>query len=370
MHSYFARLRLGKNSDALVSVIVPIYNVERFLAQCLESIKGQTHQTLEIICINDGSTDSSAMIAHEFASKDERFAVIDKQNEGYGATCNLGLEMARGTWVSIIEPDDWIDPSMYATMLSFASRFGKSLDIIKTPWFDVRAWDDATSTYEEKCSLTNRLPTSKAPFTIEQHPILLEIHPSIWSALYRRDYLNEKSIRFVPHPGAGWADNPFMVETLCQASAIAYLNTPFYHYRCELAEARMQSRSDADISLPFDRWAEMLAILDRLGLNDSQILQAHYLRGFNYAHDAMCVHGLDNALVQSRIHEMFAAMNEDLVLANPKLRKSRKQFYLDQMGMSKRASSSPARLGYALRELLLTMRTNGIAGVKRRLRGA
>ena len=93
-------------SESLVSVIVPIYNAGPYLEQCLDSIVGQTHNNLEIILLNDGSTDGSLSIMQRYATTDDRIKIVDKQNQGYGATCNRGLTEATGTWISIVEPDD------------------------------------------------------------------------------------------------------------------------------------------------------------------------------------------------------------------------------------------------------------------------
>ena len=91
------------DSKALVSVIVPIYNTEKFLDQCLSSIEAQTYKNFEVLCINDGSTDGSRDIILAHAEKDPRIKLVDKENGGYGQGCNLGLSLAKGEWVSIIE---------------------------------------------------------------------------------------------------------------------------------------------------------------------------------------------------------------------------------------------------------------------------
>ena len=139
---------MKSDARALVSVIIPVCNVEKYLAQCLKSILSQTHRELEVICLNDGSKDGSLAIVREFEARDPRVVVVDKPNEGYGATCNRGLEMARGEWVSIIEPDDWIDPAMYERMLARAAMVDVPVDIVKCPWIDVHDWDDPSTQYE------------------------------------------------------------------------------------------------------------------------------------------------------------------------------------------------------------------------------
>lgn len=93
---------MNHDAHALVSVIVPTYNTEAFLDQCLLSIRNQTHTELEILCVNDGSTDGSLAIMQRHAAEDARIRIIDKENGGYGAGCNRGIAEARGEWVSIL----------------------------------------------------------------------------------------------------------------------------------------------------------------------------------------------------------------------------------------------------------------------------
>ena len=96
-----------------VSIIVPTYNVEQYLAECMDSITGQTLRELEIICVNDGSTDGSLNILKKYAASDDRIIIIDKKNEGYGRAMNDGLDRASGEYVGIVEPDDYMDLHMY-----------------------------------------------------------------------------------------------------------------------------------------------------------------------------------------------------------------------------------------------------------------
>ena len=113
-----------------VSVIVPVYNVERYIAKCLDSILAQTLEDIEIICIDDGSTDNSGMILDQYASKDERVRVRHKKNSGYGAAMNVGIAMAEGEYVGIVESDDRIADDMYETLYK-AARDNK-LDMVKS----------------------------------------------------------------------------------------------------------------------------------------------------------------------------------------------------------------------------------------------
>ena len=118
--------RNPSENHELVSVVIPVYNAEATLDECLASIEVQTHPELEIVCVNDGSTDASAAIARDHASRDGRIVLVDKPNEGYGASCNRGVGVARGTWVAIVEPDDTLPPTAYEDLLSCADAAGGS----------------------------------------------------------------------------------------------------------------------------------------------------------------------------------------------------------------------------------------------------
>ena len=99
-----------------VTVLVPTYNTEKYLAQNLDALVGQTLRDIEIIAINDGSTDGSLDIMRQYAARDARIRVIDKPNSGYGASLNLGIDEARGEYIAISEPDDYIERTMLAKM--------------------------------------------------------------------------------------------------------------------------------------------------------------------------------------------------------------------------------------------------------------
>ena len=102
----------------LISVIVPVYNVEKYLKKCVNSICNQTYENLEIILIDDGSTDNSGLICDELSCKDNRIVVIHQNNGGQATARNMGLSAAKGEFIGFVDSDDWIEPKLYETMLS------------------------------------------------------------------------------------------------------------------------------------------------------------------------------------------------------------------------------------------------------------
>ena len=121
------------NNDAnniKISVVVPIFNVEDYIGDCLDSILDQSLKEFEVICVNDGSTDSSLEILKEYAAKDNRIKIINKDNAGYGHTMNIGMDMASGEYFVIVESDDFILPKMFETLYDAAKE--NDLDFVKS----------------------------------------------------------------------------------------------------------------------------------------------------------------------------------------------------------------------------------------------
>lgn len=299
----------------LVSIIVPIYNAGIQLVDALVSAQEQTHRNIEVICVNDGSTDDSAAIMHFFAEDDPRFRIIDKQNTGYGAAMNDGLAAAKGTWVAILEPDDWMDPTMLEEMLAYAATFTPAPDIIKCPYWWVNE-DDEFGDERLNCTYKDLVHPKAQPCGLEQMPEIYAHHPSIWSALYRKQYLDEKGIRFPEYPGSGWADNRFLAETLLQTDRIVYLDKPFYNYRGT-------SRADEDAFarkaplLPFERWQEMCDVMDELNITDERIWRAHIRHGMIYLGGVVDNVDLSYPGLEDAVRAMCERMDERIVLSDP-----------------------------------------------------
>lgn len=112
----------GDRRDALISVIVPIYNMEKYLPECVDSIRKQTYGNLEILLVDDGSTDGSLRTCEEYAKKDSRIRVIHRENGGLSAARNTGLDQATGDWIGFVDSDDWVEPDLYETLLTLAQE--------------------------------------------------------------------------------------------------------------------------------------------------------------------------------------------------------------------------------------------------------
>jgi len=218
-----------------VSILVPICNVEKYLAQCLDSLVNQTLREIEIICINDGSTDNSLSIINDFATKDNRIVIIDKPNSGYGDSMNRGLSIAKGEYIGIVESDDFADVSMFEKLYKLTDN--GSIDIVRSNYY--RYWDTKG---DAECFEADIRSNDKA-FNLSEEQALFLISPAIWSAIYRREFIIENDIHFLPTPGASYQDTSFFIKTLCKAQKIVYTKDKFLHYRQDNASSSVKQCS-------------------------------------------------------------------------------------------------------------------------------
>lgn len=166
-----------------VSLVIPCYNVEKYVEQCVRSAMVQTLQDIEIICVNDGSTDSTPDILHALAAEDGRIRVIDKPNTGYGNSMNVGFDAACGEYIGILESDDFIDRDMLATHYDVAKR--ADVEVVKSNFYYY--W----STPVERNENCNLLDLEECNRVLDPYlePHIFFVKPSIWSAIYRASFM-------------------------------------------------------------------------------------------------------------------------------------------------------------------------------------
>lgn len=343
----------------LVSVVIPVYNAAATLDACLASIETQTHRELEIVCVNDGSTDGSARIARDHAARDSRIVLIDKPNEGYGASCNRGIGASRGRWVAIVEPDDELEPTAYADLLACADAAGGSdaVDVVRGAYWRTMP-DDRGGEVRVSCPYRGRIRPRRQPFAVGDGVELLRHHPAIWAGIYRRGYLNERGIRFVEVPGAGWADNPFLAETLLRTERIAYTDRCVYVYReRDLREA--ESLAARSPLVPLERWNEMMDVAENAGVTDRRVLSALALRGVNYALITLDGAGEDAPGVRELLERSMARLDPRIVFGEPAISSAGRALFARVRGIAAPRGGRPAHLAYLVREGIYRLRSNG-----------
>jgi len=207
-----------------ISILVPIYNVEKYLRQCLESLVNQTLQDIEIICLNDGSTDNSPDIIQDFQKRDPRIRVINKPNSGYGDSMNQGLKKATGEYIGIVESDDYIDLDAFEKLYFLASTH--QADVVRANYYFNQGGKDTKNLYINPVD-TGRVVDPK------RHTWIFYQAPAIWSAIYRRSFLEQHDIKFLPTPGASYQDTGFNFKVWATAKRAYFTPDAFLHYRTD-----------------------------------------------------------------------------------------------------------------------------------------
>ena len=236
------------------SVIVPVYNVEAYVGDCLASLLAQDVDGLEVVVVNDGSTDSSREVVGAIAAADPRVRIIDKPNSGYGASLNRGLAEARGAYVGILESDDEMVDGALPLLLQTAEDMGA--DVVKGDY--ILWWPtDETRTrqaHEVTADLCGALVDTRTDMRA------YSIRSTIWSALYRREHLERHAIRFLETPGASYQDTSFNFKAFATSARTAFVEAPIVRYRQDNAASSIHSKGKADaVGVEFDeidRWLD------------------------------------------------------------------------------------------------------------------
>ena len=345
-----------------LSIVIPCYNVEKYLRQCLDSVINQVLKDIEIILIDDGGKDNCPQIIDEYAAKDSRIIAIHKENGGYGQSMNIGLERATGEYIGIVEPDDYIDTNMYEDLYNIAKQYDS--DIVKSCFYDNIQTPQETRI--KKANWKDYIPEDKS-FTIKEYPYFLYYHPSIWSCIYKKEFLNKNNIRFVEAPGAGWTDNPFQVQTMCLAERINYTSNAYYYWR----RLNVYESDDIkDYTIPFKRSDEIHKWLNENNIEDEQILTNLYRREFTYIYLVLGMKQIvDIKDCYKRIDTMCQRMNKEIVFNNKILRKMYNRVFnraklLRIRILLKRIKKSIIRLHISDREIYLSLFGNMLLDIK------
>lgn len=223
-----------------VSIIVPVYNVEMYLDECMESLQRQTLQDIEVICVNDGSKDNSLQILQKYAIEDDRIIIIDKENGGYGKAMNVGLDRATGEYIGIVEPDDYVPLSMYEDLYKVAKEH--DLDFVKADFYRFTTNEENGNMQLTYNHLDKTGTCYNKVYDPSETPELTRFIMNTWSGIYRRAFLEEKSIRHHETPGASFQDNGFFWQTFIYAKRAMFLDKPYYMNRRDNPNSSVNSR--------------------------------------------------------------------------------------------------------------------------------
>ncbi|MBO5199770.1 MAG: glycosyltransferase [Clostridia bacterium] len=236
----------------LVSIIVPVYNAQDYLEGCIASLIGQTYQNIEILLINDGSTDNSPLLCDRFADEDNRIRVFHKENGGTHTARNLGIQQAKGDYVMFIDPDDWVDTNTVEKLVSEIEKH--NLDVVRFNYVkefgEHSVAKSNTFVSEEVCWGENCRNVCRQTIGLIKdelkHPENLNFLASVCFATYKKSIIIESDIKFVNiREIATFSDGLFNIAFLMRANSFKFIDKCFYHYRkCNAASATSNYRPD------------------------------------------------------------------------------------------------------------------------------
>lgn len=218
------------NEAALVSVIVPVYQVESYIRECLDTIVGQTYRNLEIILVDDGSTDRSGLICDEYAQRDPRISVIHQENRGLGAARNAGLDRARGEWIYFADSDDYLETDLVERVCMILQT--EECDMCVFGYIHhIGAKEEGRSQYQKHQVQIRWETKEKMEVFLARVFFLHGIGWEAWNRFYKRAVIEQHGLRFVDERRLGAEDLVFCYEYILRTCSAVWIPDRLYHYR-------------------------------------------------------------------------------------------------------------------------------------------
>lgn len=324
------------NHSPKVSIIIPVYNVETYLRQCLDSLLKQTLEDFEIICVDDGSTDKSADILETYAANDHRIKIITQKNKGAGAARNVGEKEATGTYLFFMDSDDYCSSDFLGKVVPYAEK--KASDILV---FNFCKFDNQTGKKEYRDGLVKaRCPLQKDVFSYKDIPdaICTAINPTPWNKLYRRSFVEETGLKWLEISTTN--DITFATLSVLRANRIAYLDETFLFYRVNLGSSitskkKYRQNNVIKAVLSVDRQARQFAHYTVVKNSIREFIVANLLNALkSYTPDENSIYYLN---FREQIDAIFFSYPlfsnyEDYMLRDKKLYESMAEYRLRAMG--------------------------------------
>ena len=239
---------LSVKNKNLVSIILPVYNVEQYLDECIQSLLEQSHKNIEIIFVDDGSTDNSSKILDDYKRKDSRIKVYHKQNGGVSSAKNVGLKHATGEYITFVDPDDYVSPDYVEYLLHLIKN--NDADIAYTRYFF-----DNYNNKQVKEEDINIIDYDMALYEI----LTYQISVAVWNKIYKKDLLLNNNIRFYEDVFMGEGFN-FNILAFKNSNKIAVSNRKIYFYRRD-------NNNSATTKFKIEKWKNALFAIERIKEN-------------------------------------------------------------------------------------------------------
>ena len=242
--------------EAKISIIVAVYNIEQYLRRCLDSIVSQTYRELEIITVDDGSTDGSGAICDEYAEKDARIKVIHRENGGLSAAWNTGLSVASGAFLGFVDGDDFIEPTMYEAMLAALHEHQAEIAVCNH-----RQWGSGRNdeVFSNKAYPFRNITALERYVSADKR---LRILPTVWSKLFKRDVVEGLSFT----AGKTSQDVMYTTKAFCKASRVVYLDQCLYNYNVGRPDSiTNKKKGERRLAIEVPVWKEQIEYLQANG---------------------------------------------------------------------------------------------------------
>lgn len=262
-----------------VSIVIPVYNVELYLRQCLESVLAQTFSDFEAICVNDGSTDDSLAILKEFAAKDPRFRIIEQPNGGLSAARNTGAEKAQGKYLYFLDSDDWIEPDLLQRCYETAELYDTDEVIFGfVPEYEEGA--EKQNLAQKALFPPGEIKSGKEYFTAME--LAGYYHQCAWIRFMKRNFYKQNSFSYMP--GVLYEDAILHITADLLAERVVYLDIELYHYRIRNKSIMRSSFTfrniysywccERNVNLLLEKYSEIHDLCQALFLYRAEILRS------------------------------------------------------------------------------------------------
>lgn len=284
-----------------ISIIVPVYNVEQYLSRCIDSILSQTYTNFELILVNDGSTDSSGEICDRYAKIDNRIQVHHSQNNGVSIARNIGINCAKGDWITFVDSDDWIENNLFTEITQIVNQY--PTDIICWNYYINKEKREVVQHFKDNSLIIKS--TQKEIFDL----FLMSIYPayfkftnnanwdmfSIWNKAYSKTFLNKFNIRFNPQLKRS-EDVLFNASCLRNTTCVILINKCFTHY--VIRDSSAMTSHDPNLFLTLKTSANILYSI--LPSNNKVVMQCYLCRCMGYIHEYFRKSLWDNSKMKTR----------------------------------------------------------------------
>lgn len=220
-----------------VTIIVPVFNVENYLRQALDSLINQTLSDIEIICVNDGSTDNSLSILEEYAASDSRFKIINQENQGQGTARNNAIKYANGEYLAFVDPDDWVELNAFEKMYNKAKKF--NADLIEFSFFQYKERNNTLT----KKKLKLNLPVETIIKGLDYPKYIFQPPRYPWNKFFRTELIKNNNVAF--GIGRFHEDQNFVIQARALSTRILYCpNDYLYNYRLRISSSSYRINLD------------------------------------------------------------------------------------------------------------------------------